>query len=494
MDMKIQTPVSQQTATTKATATRDNATGTPQAGDAKASGKAAQTFSDALRSTSDGVTNGTTAAAPNSETVTETPLNGFAAAIAAFLLPQKDGMSANQALLSALLGQASPDGTEMVPGDPEALEALAETPEGQEWLAQAAFLLGALGYLPAPVEAVDPNGTDAAVLAADSSDASLASQVLPATPVAPKLTAVLEGLAQAVQENGDHPLTGQVLEGLAKLMAGAAPDAAAGNQPPIRHKAVAAGGTGTNPAVLLAGDQDELTIVAPSPGASKTDKQQKALQMLAYRSGYSVESYASARPQSEKTQTADISQPGAEPELPHTAHALSASRESNNNTPLMERPVVTVPIREFPQVLTNLVSKNLSTNLLNGMSEARMILHPEHLGQVDVKLTLQNGQLVAHFTAQQAAGKEALENQMAQLRTNLQAQGYQVERLEVTQSPSLQSGMFQDGRQEQASRQFSGNNGERSAREQEEERFSLDAVQTEQIRQAASGATMDVTA
>lgn len=493
MDMKVQTPVSQQTATTKTTATRDNATGTPQAGDAKASGKAAPTFSDALRSTGGGETNGTTVATPNSETVAEAPLNGFAAAIAAFLLPQKDGMSANQALLSALLGQSTTDGAENVLGDTEALDTLVETPEGQEWLAQATFLLGALGYLPIPVETVDQNGTADSVLASDSSDASLASPVLPATLTAPKLTTVLEGLAQAVQENANHPLTGQVLEGLARLMAGAAPDAAAGTQPQTRHKAATAGGEGFNPAVLLAGGKDELDIVAPQAEASKTDKQQKALQMLAYRSGYSVDSYASARPQSEKTQTADSSLPGVETDMPHTAHALSANREWNN-TPLTDRPVVTVPIREFPQVLTNLVSKNLSTNLLNGMSEARMILHPEHLGQVDVKLTLQNGQLVAHFTAQQAVGKEALENQMAQLRSNLQAQGYQVERLEVTQSPSLQSSMFQDGRQEQASRQFSGNNGERSTRDNEDERFSLDAVQTEQIRQAASGATMDVTA
>ncbi|MNC48443.1 flagellar hook-length control protein [compost metagenome] len=89
----------------------------------------------------------------------------------------------------------------------------------------------------------------------------------------------------------------------------------------------------------------------------------------------------------------------------------------------------------------------------NGITEARLTLTPEALGQVDVKLTLHNGQLVAQFAAQTSMGKDALESQLAQLRNMLQNQGIQVEKIEVAQSPSLQSSMFQDPRGQQQSRQ-----------------------------------------
>lgn len=94
----------------------------------------------------------------------------------------------------------------------------------------------------------------------------------------------------------------------------------------------------------------------------------------------------------------------------------------------------------------------------NGMTEARLTLNPESLGQVEVKLSMQNGMLVAQFAAHTSMGKDMLESQLAQLRIALQNQGIQVEKLEVTHSPSLQSGMFQDQRQQQQSQQFNGKN------------------------------------
>ena len=52
-----------------------------------------------------------------------------------------------------------------------------------------------------------------------------------------------------------------------------------------------------------------------------------------------------------------------------------------------------------------------------------LTLSPENLGQVDVKLTMHNGQLVAHFAAQTLLGKEMLEGQLSQLKQSLQGQG-----------------------------------------------------------------------
>lgn len=108
--------------------------------------------------------------------------------------------------------------------------------------------------------------------------------------------------------------------------------------------------------------------------------------------------------------------------------------------------------------MSNFVLGKLRIQNANGMTEARLTLNPESLGQVEVKLSMQNGQLVAQFAAHTTQGKDVLESQLSQLRAALQNQGIQVEKLEVTQSPSLQSGMFQDQRQQQQSQQFTRQN------------------------------------
>jgi flagellar hook-length control protein FliK len=100
--------------------------------------------------------------------------------------------------------------------------------------------------------------------------------------------------------------------------------------------------------------------------------------------------------------------------------------------------------QSFVQDMSQLVMKNFKLDALSGFSEARLTLSPENLGQVNVKLTMHNGQLVAHFAAQTLLGKEMLEGQLSQLKLSLQGQGLQVERLEVTQSSNMQSSLFQE--------------------------------------------------
>ncbi|UUZ85929.1 flagellar hook-length control protein FliK [Paenibacillus sp. P26] len=135
-------------------------------------------------------------------------------------------------------------------------------------------------------------------------------------------------------------------------------------------------------------------------------------------------------------------------------HEFLRQAQSGHNVPKV--PVLQVPAESFAKDAAAFVVNAFSLETTaDGFSEAKISLFPQHLGQVDVKLTMHNGQLIAQFVADSAAGKEMLESQLAQLRTTLQNQGIQVERLEVTQSPSLQSGMFQEQRQQQ-SQQFTG--------------------------------------
>jgi flagellar hook-length control protein FliK len=68
--------------------------------------------------------------------------------------------------------------------------------------------------------------------------------------------------------------------------------------------------------------------------------------------------------------------------------------------------------------------------------EAKFTLTPEHLGEIDVKITIQKGQVFAQITAETAHGKEMLESQVSLLKSALQQQGLHVDKIEIAQSQS----------------------------------------------------------
>ncbi|MFD0616716.1 flagellar hook-length control protein FliK [Paenibacillus sp. GCM10027629] len=121
-----------------------------------------------------------------------------------------------------------------------------------------------------------------------------------------------------------------------------------------------------------------------------------------------------------------------------------ALRAHDTTVPRTAAPVIQA--QNFAPEMSQFI-KQLDIVKLNGLSEAKIILFPEHLGQVDIRISVQNGHIVAQFMTEHAAAKDMLDMQMAQLRTALQSQGLQVEKLEVTQNQNLHSQMFHDGRQ-----------------------------------------------
>lgn len=132
---------------------------------------------------------------------------------------------------------------------------------------------------------------------------------------------------------------------------------------------------------------------------------------------------------------------------------------------------------QFAKEMTQFVVNKLDIVQQKGFSEATISLRPEHLGKLDVQITLQNGQLVARFMTEHAMAKDMLEQQMTQLRTSLQSQGIQVERIEVTQSSSLGSEMYHDdGRQQ-------GNNSQDQRRSREREEQTEDAITTASLQE-----------
>lgn len=130
-----------------------------------------------------------------------------------------------------------------------------------------------------------------------------------------------------------------------------------------------------------------------------------------------------------------------------------------------------VPVENFSSEMTSFIINKLEIVKQTGFTEARISLNPEHLGQVDIKLTMQNGQLIAQFMTRSTDAKELIDQQMAQLRSALIAQGLQIEKIEVTQSSqSSNANLYQDGRQPGSGQQQS------QHRSKEKDRPSDDAV------------------
>ncbi|RKP55460.1 flagellar hook-length control protein FliK [Cohnella endophytica] len=110
-----------------------------------------------------------------------------------------------------------------------------------------------------------------------------------------------------------------------------------------------------------------------------------------------------------------------------------------------------VPVQQFAEQVEKFLVKQFQLTLGNGTSEAKLSLTPEHLGQVDIRIVMHNGQLTAQFMTDNAMAKDMLENQMAQLKTSLSGQGLQVERLEVVQQSSSASTSFMQQEQRHSS-------------------------------------------
>lgn len=123
----------------------------------------------------------------------------------------------------------------------------------------------------------------------------------------------------------------------------------------------------------------------------------------------------------------------------------------------LRMPATPVPVEQFADEMNRFVVQRLDFVRMQGVTEAKISLYPENLGQVDIRITMQNGQLVAQFMTEHASARDLIDQQMGQLRAALQSQGIQVEKLEVTQNSSLQSHMYQDGRQSNTGQQQSGN-------------------------------------
>ncbi len=157
-----------------------------------------------------------------------------------------------------------------------------------------------------------------------------------------------------------------------------------------------------------------------------------------------------------------------------------------------------VPVQQFAEQMQKFMVKQFLLTQGNGTTEARLTLTPEHLGQVDIRIVMQNGQLTAQFMTDNVMAREMLENQMSQLRSSLGAQGLQVDRLEVVQQPSnanTMSFLNQDGRQNGFAGNGNGSNnrGDNGTYEDKVD-FEDELARTSTLREAGYGSSLNVTA
>lgn len=399
-----------------------------------------------------------------------------------------------QAMLIAMIGQWLEQ--------PEQLESLMKEEAFSQWFRQAEELIKALG---GPTASPDAGRQD------------LASSTEEGMPVrtwtSAELKSILESFTRLVQQHPDSGLVEQLKEKLGELVLAsqamrkpessmADPKAASDDtvqQNPQVQVPERAASTHADPS--FAGERQAQSGSQVNPGKAEPVMGQlifrvpsepdvlSRLEMIAGRSG-SLERQMSVG--SEMTK-------GAEPVTAAAADTVAVAAESRprNEAPRTvshpSLPQEPIPAERFAGEMSRFVLRSFTTGASNGFSEARLSLYPEHLGHVDVKLTMQHGQLTAQFIAHTLLGKEMLEAQMSQLRAQLQSQGIQVERMEVTHSNSFSSHLFQDQR-DRPSQQPYYQQSKRSADRYEED-WSLDSAEWADVRASVYGSNgFDVTA
>ncbi|WP_042355998.1 flagellar hook-length control protein FliK [Bacillus rubiinfantis] len=166
---------------------------------------------------------------------------------------------------------------------------------------------------------------------------------------------------------------------------------------------------------------------------------------------------------------------------------------------------VMVKISDFVANMSEWIGINSQSAEIEGVSKGiRLLLAPEHLGNVEVKLTALEGQISALIVTDTVQAKDILDGQLHHLKQALQQQGLTVQKLEIVQQPIVQADssqmsqlLSQDGQhsfQEPRSRQLAKN-----GRDQKQKNDGSEgSMETPLVNYANSGlrtnATIDFTA
>lgn len=132
------------------------------------------------------------------------------------------------------------------------------------------------------------------------------------------------------------------------------------------------------------------------------------------------------------------------------------------------------PVRaaQFEQDVTLFIQSAINGQGVEDGIEATFTLTPEHLGKVEVKVTIQDGQVTAEFLTSTPIGKDLLETHVQTLRTALETQGLQVTKIDIAQQSLLNSNFMGPFSQK-------GDSNQRHAQQESRKRNEQHFIQTE---------------
>jgi flagellar hook-length control protein FliK len=187
-------------------------------------------------------------------------------------------------------------------------------------------------------------------------------------------------------------------------------------------------------------------------GMSDTNKPIKSIDTLPYmfESAQSIKNTFTSRPP-----LAEVELMASQnlPDLEHTVQEFSENLDESTYSKLQTMNVMNpqsrlddIPVEKMTQntpqlTIAEFVPKvsefaGRYLRIINGQSgstEAKFNLFPEHLGQLEVKIVSQDGQVSVQIATDSTLARESLEGQIQQLRLSLQTQGLQVQKLEIIQ-------------------------------------------------------------
>ncbi|MDF2902974.1 MAG: hypothetical protein K0S25_612 [Bacillus sp. (in: firmicutes)] len=162
--------------------------------------------------------------------------------------------------------------------------------------------------------------------------------------------------------------------------------------------------------VLGKGTGGELTVLNPSRLEKDKDSNQKELTGSHQVNGDSVNSALHKINFSPMQTTADTQE-----------------------KPVLATPSPSVQATQFDQDVSQVLKSAMKVQQSKDGIEAAFTLAPDHLGKVDVKVSIKDGHVTAEFLASTSSGKNLLETNVHALRAALETQGLQVEKINITQ-------------------------------------------------------------
>lgn len=103
---------------------------------------------------------------------------------------------------------------------------------------------------------------------------------------------------------------------------------------------------------------------------------------------------------------------------------------------------------DFARNLAVKIADDLKLHIQGSSSEVRVRMKPESLGELSLRVVLQDGKLAAQLDVSQAAVKATLEAQLPQLREALSLQGIDLHRFDIVNNPGMRFGNSREGNSE----------------------------------------------